>query len=170
MTSKQFRFERLGTVHDRTNLHCGDDALDRYFHTQVTQDVRRRVANCFLGVDAISGDIAGFYTLSTNGIAFTELPLEEAKRLPRYPTIPAVLLGRLAVDLRFRRRGLGEALLMDALHRSMQDAAAAFAMLVDPKDENAAAFYAPFGFRRFGERKKTMFLPLAKVPLASRPA
>ena len=158
-----FRFERLGPSHDRARFQCGESALDRYFQTQVTQDVRRRAANCFVGIDEASGDLAGFYTLSSTGVPLAELPAGETKHLPRYPTVPAVLLGRLAVDLRFRRRGLGEALLMDAVRRAMQDAAAACMMLVDAKDETSSAFYARFGFRKFGDRRMTMFLMFAKL-------
>jgi len=46
-----FRFEALGVNHDRAVFGCGDDMLDRYFQTQATQDIRRRIANCFVVVD-----------------------------------------------------------------------------------------------------------------------
>ena len=90
-----------------------------------------------------------------------DLPPDETKRLPRYPTLPAVLIGRLAVDRGFQRRGLGELMLMNAVHRTMQDAAAAFALLVDAKNDLAAAFYRRYGFRPVVGRPGTLFLPLA---------
>jgi ribosomal protein S18 acetylase RimI-like enzyme len=156
-----FRFEALGGHHDRAGFGCGDEALDRYFQTQVTQDIRRRVTSCFVVVDSATGQLAAYYTLSSASIPLVDLPAEEAKRLPHYPTLPAVLIGRLAVDRRFQRRGLGELMLINAVHRTMQDSAAAFALLVDAKNGQAAAFYERYGFRRIVGRPRTLFLPLA---------
>jgi len=70
-------------------------------------------------------------------------------------------MGRMAVDHCFQRRGLGELMLMNAVHRTIQDAAAAFALLVDAKNDQAAAFYRRYGFRPVMDRPRTLFLPLA---------
>ena len=156
-----FRFEALSDNHDRAAFRCGDEALDRYFQTQATQDIRRRIANCLVVVEAATGQVAAYYTLSAASIPLVDLPTDETKRLPRYPTLPAVRIGRLAVDQRFQRRGLGELMLMNAVHRTMQDAAAAFALLVDAKNDRAAAFYRRYGFRRIAGQPRTLFLPLA---------
>src|ERR1039457_3659820 len=161
MIPAPFRFEALGDGRDRGAFDCGDEALDRYFRTQATQDIRRRVANCYVVVEAATGQVAAYYTLSSASIPLVDLPANEAKRLPRYPTLPAVLIGRLAVDRRFQRRGLGELMLINAVHRTMQGSAAAFALLVDAKNDQAAAFYERYGFRRIAGRPRTLFLPLA---------
>ncbi|MFY9728150.1 MAG: GNAT family N-acetyltransferase [Bryobacteraceae bacterium] len=161
MTPAPFRFETLGSGHDRPTFRCGDNALDAYFQTQVTQDIRRRVTNCFVVVEAATGRVAAYYTLSAASIPLVDLPPHEAKRLPRYPTLPAVRIGRLAVDLRYQRRGLGELMLMNAVHRTLRDAAAAFALLVDAKNDQAAAFYQRYGFRPIIGKPRTLFLPLA---------
>ena len=147
MISSPFRFEPLGSNHNRTLFRCGEEVLDRYFQTQATQDIRRRIANCFVAVETATGQVAAYYTLSAASIPLIDLPPEEAKRLPRYPTLPAVRVGRLAVDQRFHGRGLGAALLMDAVHRTMQAPAAAFAIMVDAKNDQAVAFYQHHGFR-----------------------
>jgi hypothetical protein len=105
MTAAAFRIEPLGEMHDRAAFQCGEEALDRYFQTQATQDIRRRVANCFVAVEIVTGQIAAFYTLSAASIPLVDLPPEEARRLPRYPTLPAVRIGRLAVDKRFHGSG-----------------------------------------------------------------
>ena len=84
-----FRLEPLGGEHDRSLFRCGEDVLDRYFQTQVTQDIRRQIANCFVAVEAATSQIAAYYTISAASIPLTDLPADEAKRLPRYPTIPA---------------------------------------------------------------------------------
>jgi GNAT superfamily N-acetyltransferase len=161
MIPAPFRFEALGDRHDRAAFGCGDEALDRYFQTQATQDIRRRVANCFVVVEAATGQLAAYYTLSSASIPLVDLPANEAKRLPRYPTLPAVLIGLLAVDRRFQRRGLDELMLINAVHRTMQDSAAAFALLVDAKNDQAAAFYERYGFRPIAGRPGALFLPLA---------
>ena len=165
MTAPLLRCELLGEAHDRKGFSCGNEALDRYFQAQVTQDIRRRVANCFVVVEISSGAIAAYYTLSAASIPLSDIPPQEAKRLPRYPSLPAVRIGRLAVDRRFHRRGIDELMLMDAVHRTMQDAAAAFALVVDAKTD-AVAFYAKYGFRPIEGRPRTLFLPLATAQKA----
>ena len=156
-----FLFDTLGANHDRTAFGSGDDALDRYFQTQVTQDIRRRITNCFVVVEVATGHVAAYYTLSAASIPLVDLPPDEARRLPRYPTLPAVRIGRLAVDRRFQRRGLGELMLMNAVHRTIQDAAAAFALLVDAKNDLVAGFYRRYGLRPIAGKPRTLFLPLA---------
>src|ERR1035438_2154580 len=161
MIPAPYRFEALGNDHDRAAFCCGDNALDRYFQTQVTQDIRRRITNCFVVVEVATGHVAAYYTLSAASIPLVDLPPDEARRLPRYPILPAVRIGRLAVDRRFQRRGLGELMLMNAVHRTSQDAAAAFALLVDAKNDQAVAYYRRYGFRPVAGKPRTLFLPLA---------
>lgn len=156
-----FRLEPLGEERDRSLFRCGEDALDRYFQTQVTQDIRRHVANCFVAVEAVTSTIAAYYTISAASIPLIDLPPDETKRLPRYPTVPAVRIGRLAVDQRFQGRGLGAALLADAATRALKADAAAFTLLVDAKNDSAIAFYERFGFRPLASQPRTLFLPLA---------
>ena len=156
-----FRLEPLGQEHDRAAFSCGQESLDRYFHRQVRQDVRRKVATCFVAVEAGSGKVAAYYTLAAAGIPLTDLPKEAAKKLPRYPSIPAVRIGRLAVDSRYQGRGLGGALLADALVRVMASPAAAYALLVDAKDETAVEFYHHFGFIPLTSQPRTLFLPVS---------
>jgi GNAT superfamily N-acetyltransferase len=79
----------------------------------------------------------------------------ERRRLPRYPILPAVLIGRLAVDTRYQGRQIGSALIIDALRRSARAAPASFGLIVDAKDDQAAAFYRRHGF------VSSLFLPIA---------
>jgi ribosomal protein S18 acetylase RimI-like enzyme len=172
MTPPPFCFETLGEQHDRTAFHCGEEALDRYFQTQATQDIRRHIANCFVAVEALTSLVAAYYTLSASSIPIVDLPPEETKRLPRYPTLPAIRIGRLAVDRRFQGRGVGAAMLMNAAHRSLQADAAAYTLLVDAKNDRAVAFYQHHGFRSLTSQPRTLFLPLAvaQKALARKPA
>ncbi|TSE35511.1 hypothetical protein Tchar_00707 [Tepidimonas charontis] len=113
MSRAPFHVVPLDATHDRSAFDCDSPALNRYLREQVSQDVRRRVAACFVAITA-EGRIAGYYTLASASLWLADLPPSTAKRLPRYPTVPAVRMGRLAVDRRFRGQGLGGALLAEA--------------------------------------------------------
>jgi ribosomal protein S18 acetylase RimI-like enzyme len=161
-----FRFAPVSPEQDRSAFQCSEEALDRYFQTQVTQDGRRRVASCFVAIEVTSGQIAGFYTIASASIPTPDLPPEITRRLPRYPTLPAVRIGRLAVDRQFSGRGLGGALLIDAARRTLGAAPATFTLLVDAKNEAAAAFYRRHGFLPLASQPRTLFLPIATAEKA----
>jgi GNAT superfamily N-acetyltransferase len=129
--------------------------------------VKRLVASCFVLVETATGITAGYYTLAATSILANELPADVLKRLPRYPSLPAALIGRLAVDRRFHRRGFGGALLADAALRVLRSDTRAFALVVEAKDESAVAFYRTLGFRPFNSRPMAMFLPLATARQAA---
>jgi ribosomal protein S18 acetylase RimI-like enzyme len=156
-----FTFEPLNPAHDRTGFSCGVAALDRYFRELVTQDIRRRVSNCFVAVNH-ERKVAGYYTFAATSLPLTELTPDQARRLPRYSALPGCLIERLAVDQAFRRLGLGSAMIVDAIGRAIR-AAAIFALIVDAKDEIALAFYERLGFHRFTSRPMTLFLPIAEA-------
>lgn len=164
------RFEVLASHHDRRTFSCGVAELDRYFQQQVTQDIRRRITSCFVALTDRDA-IAGYYTLASGSIPITELPEELYKRLPRYPSLPAVRIGRLAVDTKFRGQGFGRLLLWDAATRALRAEQANFTLLVDAKDDAAVAFYRHYGFTPFTTAPRVLFLPLAtaaKILDASR--
>ncbi len=120
-----YEVRALQRTHDRAGFQCGEEALDIYLKTQVFQDVKRKVANCFAAAERGGLAVAGYYTLAAANSPLTELTPEELKRLPRYPSVPAIRIGRLAVDLRFQGKGPGEWLLMDAANRALKAEAAA---------------------------------------------
>jgi GNAT superfamily N-acetyltransferase len=159
-----FVVEALGGAHDRGGFACRIEALDRYFREQVTQDVRRRVTNCFVALDA-EGVVAGYYTFAAASVPVSQLPAEETKRPPRYPLLPACLIGRLAVAVAraYGGQGLGGALIVDAITRAMRAEPAIYAMIVDAKDEAAGRFYAHLGFRPFVSRNLSLYLPISEA-------
>lgn len=162
MSQAPFRVVPLDTTHDRSAFDCDNTALNRHLREQVSQEVRRRVAACFVAVTD-EGRIAGYYTLAAASLWLADLPPSTAKKLPRYPTVPAVRMGRLAVDRRFLGQGLGGALLADALARAIRAEIAAYALTDDAKHETTAAFYRHHGFIALPETPLTLFLPLATV-------
>ena len=161
----RFRIERFDKAFNRGNFKSDSEVLNRYFQEQVTQDIKRNVATCFVAIELGGGEsdntIAGYYTLASASVLLADLPPSVGKKLPRYPTVPAVRMGRLAVDQRYKGQGLGSALLADALARSAQAEIAAFALLVDAKDATAARFYQHHGFISLPTNALSLFLPLA---------
>jgi predicted GNAT family N-acyltransferase len=151
---------------NRAAFNSTNALLNRYFHEQVGQEIDKHVCTCFILTDE-QETIKGYYTLSSHSIAKEFIPTDIHKKLklPRYQDLPVILLGRLAIDQNFSRQGLGELLLMDALHRVYEvsrTAVAAFAIIVDPIDENAEAFYAKYGFIKLPGTGK-MFLPMKTI-------
>jgi len=159
-----FKVEPLGKVHDRSAFRCGNEALDNYFKKQAGQDVAKRVAVCFV-LTPDGKTVAGYYTLSQYSVDLVTLPAETAKRLPKYPAVPATLLGRLAVSEKFRGQKLGEFLLLDALYRCLQQSkqVASTAVFVDAKDEPAKRFYEHFEFVALPDVPNRLFLPMKTI-------
>ena len=162
MSEAPFQLAQLDAAHDRAAFSSDSEVLNRYLREQVSQDIRRRVAACFVAL-ADGQRIAGYYTLASASLLLADLPASTGKKLPRYPTVPAVRMGRLAVDQAFKGQGLGGALLADALDRVARSEIAAFALMVDAIDETAAAFYRHHGFIALPDSPLTLFLPMAKV-------
>jgi len=157
-----YRIETLGTEHRRDDFSSGTEALDQYLRERAGQDVRRRIASPFVLIAAATGDVAGYYTLSATSLDLTVLPAELARKLPRHPTVPATLLGRLAVHRAHQGRGLGAALLVDAIQRAARNEIASFALVVEAKDDRARLFYEHHGFLGFRDDERRLFLPLAR--------
>lgn len=160
MSRAPFLIAALDAAHDRARFSCGEPALDRYLREQVSQDMRRRVAACFVALtDELQ--IAGYYTLSSASVPLTDLPEALRRKLPRYAAVPAVRVGCLAVDTAFKGNGLGGALLANALCRAIESDIAAAVMIVDAKNVQAADFYRHHGFITLSSDPLHLFLPLA---------
>jgi predicted N-acetyltransferase YhbS len=155
--------EPLSVAHDRNDFSCGVDVLDRYLRQQAGQDVRRHVANCFVATESGTGKVAAYYTFAAAAVATGHLPPDLTRRLPRYDALPAALIGRLAVDLRYARKGLGTALVFDALERALKADPAVFVLLVDAKDESVAEFYRRCEFRPLAKSPPSLYLPIETV-------
>ena len=109
--------------------------------------------------------VAGFYTLSATAVRLRSVPTEVARRLPRYPDVPATLIGRLAVSQDHQGLGLGEHLLIDALARSVRasETVGSVAVIVDAKDDRAKGFYLHYGFIPLPDQPVRLFLPMKTI-------
>ncbi|MCU0544541.1 MAG: GNAT family N-acetyltransferase [Oscillatoriaceae cyanobacterium Prado104] len=105
--------------HRRDIFCCGQNSLDNYIRKQASQDLKNKVAIVFVLVDSPSTDVIGYYTLSSYTVEPADLSESFAKKLPRYPLLPATLLGRLAVDRIRQGQHLGELMLIDALTKAL---------------------------------------------------
>ena len=160
MTAR-FAIEPLSKAHERSDFACGNDRIDSYFQKSVSQDMRRNYATCFVARELATDRVAGFYTLSSSNVPLTEVPEALAAKLPRYPTVPAVLIDWLARHTDFAGAGLGEALLFGALRTVATAPIGAHAVFADAIDDQAAAFYAAYGFAALKARPHTLYLPLS---------
>jgi GNAT superfamily N-acetyltransferase len=164
--SAEYLIEPLGDSHNRAAFSSGVETLDGYLLRQATQDIRRYLAAVYVLRPVNDGSlVAGYYTLSATAVDPTDLPpmLVKRLRLPPYRTLPAALIGRLAVDHRYQGQGLGKVLLLDALYRSLHNEMAVMAVIVDAKDDRALQFYERYDFERFFDDPYRLFLTMKKV-------
>jgi hypothetical protein len=150
-----FLTENLHASHVRSDFQCGKSLLDQYLKLQASQDVKKRLAACFVCMDTVSSNkVIGFYTLSNSSISREFVPIEWQSKYPKsYHTIPTTLLGRLAVDTSF-----------EALYRSYlaSKEIGSVAVVVDSIDENAEKFYASYGFQKLPDSGK-LFLAMKTI-------
>ena len=157
--------ENLNSNHRKKEFSCGKDMLDNYLHKQANQDIKRKLSACFVLNDEETDLLKGYYTLANNSLAQNLIPAQFQKKLPNsYESIPTTLLGRLAIDNRFQKKGVGKLLLIDALRRSYEISKriGSFAVVVDPIDEDAERFYDKYGFIKLPDSEK-MFLPMNTI-------
>lgn len=155
----------LDSLSDRKSFICGKPSLDHYIHEQVGQDIRRKLAVCFIVIDK-ENQIKGYYTLSNDSIQTDELPEEFKLKFPKsYNQLPVTLLGRLAVNQKYQGSGLGKLLLIDALKRSYEvslKSIGSIAVIVSPLDNEAEKFYLKYGFLKLQDSTK-MFLSMKTI-------
>lgn len=154
---------KLSSAHKRDQFHCGVESLDNYIKLQVSQDVRKKLAACFVLADE-KNKVIGYYTLSSFSIPKVSVSAAVQKKVPKaYADLPVTLLGRLAVDVSAKGRKLGEKLLLDAMKRSYDITAsiASMALVVDPVNDEAVTFYRKYGFMLLESGK--MFLPMQTI-------
>lgn len=158
-----FVISLLDKTHDRKSFSCGIEPLDNYLQKQAGQDCRKHIGITYVLEDQDAKKIAGYYTLSATAIELIALPETIQKKLPSYPCLPATLIGRLAVDEAYKKRRLGELLLIDAMKRAYRASQeiASFAVVVDAINRNAEKFYKKYGFLDLSSSKHRLFLPMS---------
>lgn len=138
--------------------------LDEYLHRFAEQHRRRGISSVYVLTDSAQPErILGYYTLSAAELDAQRISEAGRKKLPRYP-VPCFRMGRLACRSDQQGRGLGKLLIGCAVDRCLKarQQVAAYALIVDAKDEDAKAFYLHFGFKRLLDAGLTLYLPLGR--------
>lgn len=168
MIEPAFRVESFSSQEHgalRKGFSTSSPELDQYLKTHARRDMARDVTTVWILRDLVENQIAGYYTLNSYSVRLTALPDAVKAQLPRYEQIPVVLLGRLAVATRYQHRGLGGALLVNALKRAHQGSRqiGAMGVLVHAKDEKAARFYVRYGFVRLADNPLHLVLAMGTI-------
>lgn len=154
----------LNKTHNRKGFQCEEQRLTHYIQRQVSQDVKKKLAICFVATDE-DNNVMGYYTLSSESLGREQIPDKYIKKVPQNYNAPVILLGRLARDISAKGTGLGEHLLLDALFRAYtlsEESIGAMAVVVDPINEFAVKFYKKYGFFQLPDSDK-MFLPMNTI-------
>ena len=156
----------LQKEHNLESFNSNNLLLDEYIKKQASQDVKRDLSASYVLQD-YKGKVLAYYTLSSNSIPREGLPEELLKKLrlpPSYQNLPAIMLGRLAVDQEHKGKGYSKFLLQDAFEKCLlvSDSIGSLAIIVDPIDDSAAAFYRKYGLIHL-ESSSRMFIPMKTI-------
>lgn len=159
-----FVLTRLDATHNRRGFDCGEPALDCYLRERAGQEARKGFATIIVATPKKEPQrVAGYYAIAATSLPFARLPENITHKLPRYPDVPALLLGRLAVDTHFQGQHLGAYLLFDAMHRALASELAWAFFLVHAKHKRAEQFYAKFLFRPFLDNSAHLWLARTQI-------
>lgn len=165
-----FRSPRALVAGDRfATFDCGEPSLNEWLSSRALKNETTGASRTFVTVDADSGDVAGYYCLSASSLAIEDAPGRVKRNMPS--PIPIILIGRLAVDERFKGHGLGASLLQDAVLKGAEASRilGARAFVVDALNEDAERFYRRFGFEPMPPAgKRAMFLLMADAEATLR--
>ena len=140
-----WNIRKLDRSHIVEAFDCGYEDLNRYISRFALNNQSAGSAQTYVAI--ADEKVVGYYSLAVGAVAHSQAPTRMAKGLARHP-VPVMLLARLAVDNEVKGRGLGAALLHDALARTLQaaDIAGIRAVIVHAKDDDARRFYEHFDF------------------------
>lgn len=158
-------FEPLDHRHDRQSFKTSQPSLELFLKQQARQEMNKGVSVTYIMRQKESDVIVGYYSLSAHSVRASDLPEALSRKLPRYPQIPALLLGRLAIDSNYQGQGLGSMLLFNALETALQTShlIGAVAIIVDAIDEAAVRFYAKYDFCEFAGNPTRLYLLMKTI-------
>ena len=151
----------FGPAHVRENFLCGKVPLDEYLKKQLSQDIKKRVTKAYVLIDTPNLDVLGYYTISSSIINLADIDKDSTKKLPRYPSLPAMLIGRLARHQDYIGKRYGNILLLDSLKKILNlsnNDVGICAVVVDVLDKDALKFYGNFRFQAFQSNPMKLYL------------
>lgn len=155
------RPQRLNASHNLLEFDCGEDSLNVWLVNHARQADSSGSARTFVVLDSDTNSVAGYFSLTVGQIDVVDAPERVSRGMGRFP-IPVVLLARLAVDTKWQSKGLGSAMLREAVLKTLalSENVGVRAMLVHPLDEKAESFYMKYGFIKSPVREKQLLLLL----------
>ncbi|MGV3548264.1 GNAT family N-acetyltransferase [Rhizobium sp.] len=152
----------LDAEHDATDFDCGKPALNIWLQRYANGNQRRGFTRVI--VVTAGAQIVGFYGLSPTGVDASLFPRRIRSGQPP-KLIPAILLGQLAVDIRFAGKGIGSSLLRNAFKRAVEAARliGGPVIIVEAIDENAKAYWVSNGFEPMLDNPSKLFRPVADI-------
>ena len=154
--------EPLSKDHVVNQFSSGDSSLDEWLSKRALKNEKNRASKTF--VISLKGRVIGYYALSAGNVSHKEAYKKLARNMP--DPIPAVTLGRLAIDKQYQSRGLGSSLLRDALPRVLNVANRDFAIkvvLVHAIDQKAIDFYRSKGFYPSPINQSTLMISVSEI-------
>jgi GNAT superfamily N-acetyltransferase len=161
----KYSIEQLTSLNGKASFSCGIESLDDFLKTKASQQAKKRLSATYVLLENDALTVIGYYTLTATSIPLDLLPADISKKFPRYPSLPATLLGRLAVDGKYQGKNLGHVLLYDALKKSLEysESIGSMAVTVDAINDAAILFYKKYGFIHFVDCKDKLFLPMLTI-------
>lgn len=158
-------FSPLDGTFSRDEFDCGVPQLNDYLKKYARQNQEKGIAKTFVAITDVENKIiVGYYSVSMGQVEFESMPQQYRRGLPRYP-LPAMRVGKLAVDSSMQGRGLGKELLMDCFRKafSLSQDIGIFAVTVDAINEQAKAFYLKYGFIQLQDHPFSLFIPITTI-------
>ena len=156
----------LAAHHQLAGFLCGEPALDDWLKRRAARNQVNGSSRTYV---VCEGDaVVGYYCLAAGAVGHAEAPSSLKRNRP--DPVPVLVLGRLAIHQDHHQKGIGTALLNDAIRRALQTAeiAGVTALLVHAISEQARRFYLSRGFILSPIKPMTLCLMLATVEQALR--
>jgi GNAT superfamily N-acetyltransferase len=172
MTLPSWHEEAISKAHDRASFDCGDGDLNIFLQRYARQSHEVGGAKTFLAIDDTDNrTILGFYSIAPGSMDYADAPELVKRGLARHE-VPGFRLARLATDVRAQGKGLGGQLLGAIGRRCLRVAAevGGVTLIIDAKNERAAAWYASYGAIPLHDRPLTLMLPFATLERELRAA
>jgi GNAT superfamily N-acetyltransferase len=159
---------RISEEHDLNPFDCGEVSLDEWLKKRGLENDRSGASRTYVLCDGHV--VVGYYCLATGAVDRDEAPSAFRRNMP--DPIPVVVLGRLAIDRSWQRRGIGRALLRDAVQRAVQvsEIAGAVALIVHALSADARRFYLSWGFADWPLQPMTLYLMLRTARQTGMPS